>query len=156
MGKTDLISKSIMDNVKRFVDPLTDKQLNELCAFMLFNFIEDQPTALQRRFVDEFFGADRWDSFVKESRKQTGVKWIDLQSRSIVQDIRGYLNFYQTLRFEEVVKEGRWKKRFNDLKKAAAEAVKNSEEDGVFCKIEGWCNIYEVLTDHGVLKRVDE
>lgn len=153
MKAEDLVRKSFMDNVEKFVEKLTNKELIELCQYLLYNFY-NEPNQVQKDFVDQFFGLNFY-KWVQQLKTPT-MFGSQLQVESDMSQIRGYLLYHQTERFAKLLKKPAKVESDNaKLKKDLAKAVEDSYEFGTFDKCDGWCNVSDVLVSHGLLTLKD-
>lgn len=158
---SDFANKSLQRNIMTLCDEMSDKELLELSNYLAYGFLDEESmTEATETFVDKAFGLPDWFRFVKTEHERRNKKtyfverpWFDLdQYRAIVM-------FYMTKRFalavakvDKLEAEAKLVKVSKKLLKTKIkEAVLLSEYGGVFDKVEGWCNVADVLIDEGLL-----
>jgi len=165
MKTKDIITESIRDNIYEFV---TGKKIEDLID--LYNYLatkrcmESHPTELGKKFIEEFFGNDRWAGYINERKKEhTSIfSYLD------VDDTRNSALTFLSFEIIQLVGKGiadksakdrqlqKLKKEKETLKKELEQALDDSVDGGVFYKDDGFINLYEVLIRHNMVKERED
>lgn len=154
--------RAIMDNIDNFAKNLSNKEISELNAYLLYGFLEVEPNKIQEDFIEEFFGKIEFFEMVKYLKVKDDGK-IFFHNTAATQDMLGlvrqmFSHHVQKALEEALKKENQvniLKSKQKVLRASCKIAVKESYIDGIFDKIEGWCNIMDVLIDNKILKESD-
>ena len=147
----DIIFDSTYENVNVFIENHKDIFiLIDLSLYISGNFVNKPPNNIQKEFIDEFFGNHEWAVFINESKNKntffSNIPPFDLPT------IRGILN-HELLKLikynkDKLVSKNEKKliEEKEDLKRKLKLAIDYSfDENGVFWKDDGWCNVRDVL-----------
>lgn len=164
----DFEKQSLIRNFINFVNPLSDFDLAKLQQYMLEQFNDIPPNELQKDFIDKFVGFDGWGQYIQYYRREillenSGQPRSLFRPMAVIEDITNLRNmlavecssrFFKSLKGNKLDKKPKdWNKK---LKSDLNNAVRNSYYEGIFDKIEGWCNIYDVLSYHKLLEPTEE
>lgn len=165
------LANKLQEKVVEYCKKLSHKELQDLVIY-LGNGIDDnvKPTKIQKEFCEVFLGSVSYAEYLRivalpEDKKPffTGVKRISTN----LAELFSFVAWQSNLRISSVllelanekVKTSRLELKIAEkelktakIKEDIARAVENSYEDGEFYKVEGWCNISDVLVKHKLLK----
>lgn len=172
-----LKEKSFQNNMNSFLDELEDLDFYRLSSYLLSGFMLRAPDKIQEDFIDEFFGKVEWADYIYYSKKENAyiLSSHAVACADILGKVKEYLLFKMNHRFIDLlsakskveqhlnntkieVLEEQIKIETNVLKNTVLkfeldEAFKESiDENGVFWKDDGWCNVSDVLVKHKLLK----
>lgn len=153
--KKDLVFNSTYDNIKRFIKDKDVFRLMELVTYINSTCFDTPAEGIQIEFIEEFFGIDEWATYVNRMGREREKEGTAYFSKYIppfdLQTISSILMF-ETLKKARLVIEG-FQLQADKLEKDSERALDNAiDEDGVFCKVEGFSNLYETLILHGIIK----
>ena len=169
--------KSFQTNMDDFLENVSDLDFYRLVNFLNSTFITTKPDELQTEFIDEFFGLDEWEGFMKQAANTTITFYSThyIHVAETLKEIKEFLLFRLSHRFIDLLSEkGKLDLKLNKtkvkvlkektkvatedfnakkLKLELHEAVENSiDEDGIFWKDDGWINVSTVLIENNLLK----
>jgi hypothetical protein len=150
---SNIVFESTYENIRDFVGKHKNnlKGLVDLSVYIRStNSLNVPPTKFEQEFIEMFFGTDNWVKYINEE-KSPKFKYFKHIPPFDLQTISQLLSFEVMLLVQENLSkksELNVKKLKSDLK----DAVSASEFDGVFDKVEGWCNVYDVLKKYKLLK----
>lgn len=166
MGNSDLIRKSFIENLNRFIKPLSDIELYELNEYLMGGYANTPPTDIQRDFVDEFIGETAFMLLHSDFKKlELGINpsfrpFAEIEN---LNKLRLLISYDMNIRFGALVtgksktatekKPKDWNK---GLKADLKDAIEESYFDGEFDKCDGFCNVTDVLIKHKLLEPFPE
>lgn len=152
----DIIFQSTYENIKEFIKGKNITELSKLYMYIMGSErMNRPPNDLEKSFIKEFFTHEAWAEYLQYYKRKmngeykyfTPIPPFDLPtiagilSFEIMQLLKNELSELATLR---KYKERKQKER-KDLKSDLKTAINDSYDDGVFYKVDGWCNVAEVL-----------
>lgn len=168
--------KSFQANMDAFLEKLDNLEFYQLTNFLNTTFYDTEPNEIQAEFIDEFFGNKDWDGFINDYRG-TANKYIMsngwVHVNEVLSKVREYISFRLSHRFIDLLKEKadlalevsnlKVERCIDDLKTIKGDvktlalktelldAIEDSKFDGVFDKMDGWCNVSDVLVRHNLI-----
>lgn len=153
----NIVFESTYDNIKAFIK---GKDLGKLVKLWLYisgsDSLNRPPDELEKEFIGEFFTHDAWAVYLnKKKNPPTHFKHIppfDLPN------IQGILAFEIMNKIDKKLKNAdKLERRLKTVSEELEDALDNSYETGVFDKVDGFSNIYQVLVHRKLVKlRTDE
>ncbi len=167
MTTSDLIRKSIIDNLNRFIAPLSDVEIWGLNEYLMGGYANTPPTSIQKEFIDEFIGEEGFMRLHADYKKlELGIEpsfrpFAEIES---LNRLRLLISYDINTRFGKLLNGSKpktiaekkpkdWNKK---LKTELENAIEESYFEGVFDKCDGFCNITDVLIEHKLLKPFKE
>lgn len=153
-------SNSIQTNIDTFIKDLTHLECYQLVLYLSNRYMTEEPNEIQKKFVDEFFDIHEWLKFISiEKESEQGKTKYFYRPPFDLNNVRTILMFTVILRMPDILMENsnltvhktEEELKKIDLKIKLVLAFQNSHENGIFNKIEGWCNISEVLVEEKLL-----
>lgn len=162
MARADLIRQSFIDNLNRFIKPLSDIELYELNEYLMGGYANTPPTDLQKEFIDEFIGETAFMLLHADFKKlENGLDPMFRPFAEIenLNKLRLLISYDINIRFGNLLNGSKtktatekkpkdWNKK---LKADLKQAVEDSYFDGTFDKCDGWCNVSDVLVAHNLI-----
>jgi len=145
--------KSLIENFNSFVKKLSDKDVLEISLYITTKFDSNPPNNITKEFIDEFIGNDDWAVFVQDYRTGHNSLFRPFILVSEINEIRSLIMFEVTLRFNKLLNKKVVKKvdLIPKLKVDLKSAIDNSFEDDIFSKVDGWCNVSDVLVKYKLI-----
>ncbi len=161
----NLINRDFFKHVETFCEDLDDISFLRLHEYLLYGYIDNEPNEIQQKFIEVFFGQEDWETYIRDI-KGTDLKYFthSRPTAELLRKCQSAFAFLSTIRLKNVLIQYQNEHIKNidleigkvDLGLAILKAIKASLEDGVFSKIEGWCNVYDVLIEHNVIEPIKD
>lgn len=162
---SDIIFQSTYDNIKEFIKGKNVEDLMELSTYIVgTEAINRPPNELEKQFIKEFFTTEAWAEHIQYQKGTQKGKYFlkippfDLQTISKIlffevmelakEEMTSIKRDLSTLDLENQIKDNEKMLLEAELRVAV---VKSHDENGVFWKDDGWCNISEVLQKYGLI-----
>lgn len=144
------LANKLQELVVKFCDNLSFKELRDLAIYLGAEVSQKtKPSKIQQKFCEEFIGKVRFAEYLQNANIYFSNDKI---IGSEIAELYSFVSFQCILRSSELLLEnGELKLKELKLKKDLAEAVIASFEGDIFYKVEGWCNISEVLEKYKLI-----
>lgn len=161
-GNSSIIFDSTYEAIQNFIE---DKELKDLIELHLYitgtACMQRPPTDLEKVFIEEFFTNEAWADYLqRRKREENGRQNFFYVPPFDLPTIQGILAFeINLLTSKELKKRDLNKKKVENIKiikKELENALDNSVFDGIFDKVDGFSNIYEVLIKHNLVKERED
>lgn len=169
MSKSDFKLTSLIGNFQAFVEPLTDMELSSLCYYMTVDFNDSPPNEIAKAFIEEFLGHNEWVKYLQDYRSELAGANSMFRPMMLLEEVANLkrflmaessFRFHKHLQGHKIQNEKRAQKKidvkWDNLKNELAAAIDESYFDGSFDKIEGFCNISDVLLKYELVKYPEE
>lgn len=156
------LEDKLQEKVVNWVKDFSDKELHDLTFILGAELSSKKPTKLQQEFLDEFIGRESCMEYIQFYKLPENKRPYFGNIKRITSDIAeiySFISFQANLRIIKLLakisklESDLAKKDIKDLelKIKLIEAVKESYEDGIFYKADGWSNVVGVLQDYNLI-----
>ncbi|HSE99791.1 MAG TPA: hypothetical protein VLA48_02755 [Nitrososphaeraceae archaeon] len=155
------LKQRLQGNVVDYIKDWTDEELCNLTRFFGAEIETRKPSDKEILFIKEFIGEADYAEFVMLTKSTVKHSFSNIKIlNSNINEIYSYLSFQSNQRLAKLIltqkksdiKLNKQKLKILELKKDLLVAVENSYDGGVFYKVDGWCNVLEVLENHKLIK----
>lgn len=155
------LRQRLQENVVEYIKNFTDEELCNLTRLFGAEIETRTPSDKEMLFIKEFIGEADYAEFIMLTRATKKSFFSNIKMlNSNINEIYSYLAFQSNQRLAKLINEqkksaikiNKQKLKTLELKRDLLIAIDNSYEDGVFYKVEGWCNISDVLVKHKLIK----
>ncbi len=144
------LTNKLQELVVKFCDKLSFKELRDLGIYLGAEVSQKtKPSKIQQKFCEEFIGEVRYAEYLQNTNTYFSNDKI---VGSEIAELYNFVSFQCILRSSELLLENS-ELKLNELKlkKDLAEAVVASFEGNTFYKVDGWCNVSEVLEKYKLI-----
>ena len=145
----DFIYKSTYKNILNFIKDRPLNEIYDLCDYLGGTYMNTPPNEPQKEFIEEFFGHHEWAVYVND-RKSTSLFRRMIPPFDLANIIA--ILYYETIKLSRKEIEKLNSIDVGKVKTELEDALDNSYEDGVFSKVAGFSNLYEVLVENEFVK----
>lgn len=148
----DILKEYLQNNVIKYCDKLTQKELLDLALFLGGGFYSKEPNTKILNFINIFIGEKNWNEFYELEIKKTRTTYfsnIKIISSNIA-ELYEYVSYQSLVRNrDEIIDEIKIFK--NKLSKELEDAIANSYDGNTFYKTDGFSNVIDVLSSHNLI-----